>query len=98
MPLLPEQTIRYKTFVKAALVEALREVFVNHPDTLIQNSKISIDYPTSQARYPTVLVRYHERQIRNAGVGHVEYILREGSTTIVDRFRHYLYDGDIEYV
>jgi hypothetical protein len=95
IPLLPEQTIRYKTYVKTALVEALRAVFANHPDTLLQRTKVSIDYPTSENRYPMVLVRFHERQVKNAGVGHVEYLLREGST-IVDKFRHYLYDGDIE--
>lgn len=97
MPLLPEQTIRYKTYVKQSLVEALRSVFSNHPDTLIRNTKISVDYPTSQARYPTVIVRFHERDIQNAGVGHVEYILRDNSTTIIDKFRHYLYHGDIEF-
>jgi hypothetical protein len=96
MPLLPEQTIRYKTYVKQSLVEALRSVFANHPDNLLQSTKVSIDYPTSENKYPTVLVRFYERQIRNAGVGHVEYLLR-GNTSVRDKFRHYLYDGDIEF-
>lgn len=94
--MLPEQTIRYKTNVKTALVEALRSVFANHPDSLIQQTKVAIDYPTSANKYPTILVRFYERQIKNAGVGHVEYLLREG-TTITDKFRHYLYNGDIEF-
>lgn len=96
MALLPEQTIRYKTYVKTALVEALRPVFANHPDTLIRGTKVSIEYPTSQNRYPMVLIRFHERDIQNAGVGHVEYILRDDST-IMDKFKHYLYHGDIEF-
>jgi hypothetical protein len=94
--MLPEQTIRYKTNVKTALVEALRSVFASHPDSMIRATKISIDYPTSENRYPMVLVRFYERNVRNAGVGHVEYLLREG-TTVYDKYRHYLYDGDIEF-
>src|SRR4051812_31881558 len=94
--MLPEQTIRYKTYVKTALVEALRSVFSNHPDSLLQRTKVSIDYPTSENKYPTVLVRFFEGKITNAGVGHVESLLREG-TAIYDKYRHYLYHGDIEF-
>lgn len=97
MPLLPERTIRYKTHVKTALVDALRQVFANHPDSLLQRTKVSIDYPTSENQYPMVLVRFTERNVRNAGIGHVEYLLREGSEIIRDKFRHYLYDGSIEF-
>lgn len=94
--MLPEQTIHYKTYVKTALVEALRSVFVNHPDQSLRRTKIGIDYPTSENRYPMVLVRFHERDIQNAGIGHIEYILRDNST-ISDKFKHYLYHGDIEF-
>lgn len=146
MALLPEQTIPYKTYVKAAIVEALRNVFRNHPDARLQGTKVSIEYPTSELHYPSVVVRFFERTIRNAGVGHVEYlylddydhyilivrevdadgkVIREWSENLttdtrqaridelkaenanyrfqtvgVDgrtyKFRHYLYDGDIE--
>src|SRR4051794_20431433 len=96
MPLLPEQTIRYKTHVKTSLVQALRQVFANHPDSILRSTKVTIDYPTSENMYPTVIVRFYERQVKNAGVGHVEYLFREGETR-KDKFRHYLYDGDIEF-
>jgi hypothetical protein len=101
MPLLPETTIRYKTYLKRALVEALRQVFANHPDSQLHRTKVSIDYPTSENLYPTVIVRFYEREIRNAGVGHVEYLVRvddnDEPTLLTDKFRHYLYSGDIEF-
>lgn len=97
--MLPEKTIRYKTYVKTALVNALRDVFTNHPDPLLARTKITIDYPTTENMYPTIIVRFYERDIRNAGVGHVEYLMREGTelTPVYDKFKHYLYDGDIEF-
>lgn len=101
-----EQTIHYKTYTKTALVEALRRVFANHPDSRIATTsdsqgvitggtKITIEYPTSEAAYPTIIVRFYERQVRNAGVGHIEYILN--SQNFADTYRHYLYDGTIEF-
>lgn len=136
---LPERTIPYKTYVKRALVEALREVFANHPDQKLRRTKVSIDYPTSELSYPSIVVRFFERTIQNAGVGHVEYLYtRSGSYVLVvkngdlvikvesvdddavvtgadayrqqgytvkiydqyeslTKFRHYLYNGDIEF-
>lgn len=97
--MLPERTIRYKTYVKTALVTALRDVFKVHPDPLLRKTKITIDYPTSENMYPTIIVRFYERDIRNAGVGHVEYLPRQGTelAPIYDKFKHYLYNGDIEF-
>lgn len=139
MAVLPERTIPYKTYIKRSLVEALREVFANHPDTMLRRTKVSIDYPTSELSYPSVVIRFFERSVRNAGVGHVEYLYnRTGSYILVvkngdlvfkveavddnevgtkpaeyraqgytvkifdqyesiTKFRHYLYDGDIEF-
>lgn len=136
---LPERTIPYKTYIKRALVEALREVFTNHPDTMLRRTKVSIDYPTSELAYPSVVIRFFERSVHNAGVGHVEYLYsRAGSYVLVvknegmvikvesvdddavsaksaeyralgytvkifdqytgvNKYRHYLYDGDIEF-
>lgn len=140
MPVLPERTIPYKTYIKRAIVEALREVFAAHPDTKLRRTKVSIDYPTTELQYPSIVVRFFEREISNAGVGHVEYLYsRSGSYvlvvrtpegtvfkvesvdddeiitkadeyrdqgylvkifdqyTSVDKYRHYLYNGDIEF-
>lgn len=70
----PEQTIRYKTYAKRTLVEGLKSVFSNHPDELLQRTKASIEYPKTEVDYPAVLVRFFERDIFNAGVGHQESV------------------------
>lgn len=110
MPLLPEQTVPYKTWIKTSLVESLRNVFDSHPDSRIRThdavrdgkpikagTKVSIEYPTSELHYPSIVVRFFEREVKNAGVGHVEYILVDELDSIATKFRHYLYDGDIEF-
>jgi hypothetical protein len=94
--MLPERTVPYKSWVKSSLVEAFRPVFANHPDEKLRRTKVSIDYPTSELQYPSVVIRFYEREIKNAGVGHVEFILMEEEDPFFVKFRHYLYDGDIE--
>lgn len=72
-PLWKIQTIRYKTYLKEALVEALRNAFAAHPDALLARTKVDIDFPTDEADYPAVIVRFFERGIKNAGVAHQEW-------------------------
>lgn len=103
MTYLPERTTRYKTYVKHALVEALKPVFEKHKDELQQHTRVTIDYPRKEAHYPTVVIRFFEREIKNAGVGHEEWIVGvedDGSTLAPGeayRFKHYFYSGDIEF-
>lgn len=94
--LLPEKSIPYKTFVKSTLVLALREQFRNHPDVSLRRTKVSIDYPNTAASYPTVLIRFFEREISNIGIGHVEFLYIDEEQTILYPFKHFLYNGDIE--
>src|SRR3954466_1146318 len=107
MPILPEKTIPYKTYIKTSLVEALREVFTHHPDARLKTrtdaqgnrvgTKVSIEYPTSQTQYPSVIIRFFERSIENMGVGHIEYLFTDTTHSYVWPFRHYRYTGDIEF-
>lgn len=94
MSLMVEKTVPYKTWVKRSLVEALREVFDDHPDVIVGRSNVTVEYPTEEARYPAIIVRFFERDINNAGVGHEEIITLDGNDY---RFKHYLYTGDIEF-
>lgn len=94
MSYLPEKTVKYKTYVKTALVEALRPVFNDHIDTKLQNTKVTIDMPKERQSFPTVVVRFYESEIRNAGVGHEEHFLDESNKAW--KFKHYFYKGQIE--
>lgn len=93
-PLLTEKTVPYKTYIKRSIVEALREVFDGHVDELIGKTRVTIEYPTEKASYPSIIVRFFERDIHNAGVGHDEILTVNGADF---RFKHYLYTGDIEF-
>lgn len=91
---LAERTIPYKTWLKTSIVEALRPVFADHPDPDLARTKVSIEYPHDESSYPAVIVRFYERGIRNAGIGHEEHIQVGPS---LYRFKHYIYTGDIEF-
>lgn len=96
-PIIPIQTIRYKTYVKEALVEALRAAFIGHPDELLAGTQIGIDFPLTENDYPMIVVRFYERQIKNAGVAHQEWFQTTENSGRFVRFKHYLYNGDIEF-
>lgn len=95
-----QQTIRYRTYIKETLVEGLRDVFDGHPDPLLLNTKVTPELPTDRASYPAIIVRYYERGINNAGVGHHEWMLitPDGyEPRLYQKFKHFFYKGDIEF-
>lgn len=100
-PLIPIETIQYKVYVKTTLVEALRLVFAAHPDDILKNTKVDIDFPMTEAEYPAIIVRFYERSIKNAGVGHFEMLpeldVNGDPTGFYYKYEHRLYNGDIEF-
>lgn len=96
MSYLPQKTIKYKTYIKTALVEGLSPVFNDHVDQKLQNTKVTIDYPKERQSFPSVVVRLYENEIFNAGVGHEEII--SDADKNVWKFKHYMYKGNIEFV
>lgn len=54
-------------------MEALRSVFASHPDSLLRDTKVDIENPMDQADYPAIIIRYYEREIKNAGIAHEEW-------------------------
>lgn len=78
----PQQTLQYKTFVKRAFTEALQNAFKlygikeaapNQYDASLAKTKIGPDYQTTRANFPNIVIKFYEQQIKNAGVGHVEW-------------------------
>lgn len=80
MTYFPEETVQYVTYIKNSMVDALQAVFDNHPDPMLKQAKASIEYPKTQAEFPSVIIRFFERDISNAGVGHEETLVTEGET------------------
>jgi hypothetical protein len=94
-----QQTVQYRTYIKQTVVEALRAVFVNHPDPLIKSVKVTPELPTDEASFPAIIVRYYNRSLRNAGIGHHEWvqITPEGyEPKLYQKFKHFMYTGDVE--
>lgn len=94
MSYLPEKTIKYKTYIKTALVESLRPVFNEHIDEKLRKTKVTIDLPKERQSYPSVIVKFYEKEIYNSGVGHEESFT--DSDGKIWKFKHYFYNGDIE--
>lgn len=73
MPPYPlQRTIRYKTYLKQAVVEALTAVFEAHPDPLLVNTKVRLQSSFEEVDYPTIVVGFQESEIHDAGIGHYE--------------------------
>jgi hypothetical protein len=94
--LLAEKTVKYKTYLKHAIVEGLRPVFANHPDPLLTPTKVTLEFPNTKEKYPAILVRFNESQIYNAGVGHIEFLSVDGLTGKF-KFKHYFYKGNVVF-
>lgn len=96
-PRIPIQTIQYKTYVKTTLVEALWSVFAAHPDTILRKTKVTIDFPMDEAAYPAIVVRFYEREIKNAGIAHSEWVEQDNAPRTYVEYKHFLYNGSIEF-
>jgi hypothetical protein len=79
----------YLALLKTNLVEALRATFDgNYPEPDFRDLKVSIEYPVDQADYPGIWVQYDDTQeLTIAGIGHVEYVERDGAELPVTRWR-----------
>jgi len=68
-----QQTLQYRVFLKRTITEALQNAFALYEDPTLLKAKIGPDYQTSRANFPSVVVKFYEQQLKNAGIGHVEW-------------------------
>ena len=99
MNYLPQETIRYSTYIKTAVVEALREPFANHVDEQLRSTNVNIEFPKEQTDYPTVIVKFYEREVNPVGVGGGEQWidLTHLGFTGSYRFKKSFYWADLEF-
>ncbi len=67
-----QHTIRYKTLLKQSVVEALEAVFEDHPDRLLEDTKVRLQSSFKEVDYPTIVLNYNEQDISDSGIGHYE--------------------------
>lgn len=70
---LAQQTLQYKTFLKRTIVEALQNAFNLYEDPTLLKTKIGPDYQMTRVNFPSIVVKFYEQQLKNAGVGHMEW-------------------------
>lgn len=70
---LAQQTLQYRSFLKRTMTEALQNAFGLYEDPTLLKAKIGPDYQTSRANFPSIVVKFYEQQLKNAGVGHKEW-------------------------
>jgi hypothetical protein len=99
---IPQATLQYSTFIKRALVESLQDALSHHPDPLVQTAKAALDFTHDRFRLPAVIIKFYEREMPNAGVGHYEYLpspfnVNPDEPTLFIKYYHRLYKGDISF-
>lgn len=94
---LPDYTAPYMTSINTILVQAMRNAMTLHPDPALKPIKVTLDFPVTEIDYPAIVVRVYEREIKDMGVGHVEYIPSKTQINAVRKRRHYQWTGDVEF-
>jgi hypothetical protein len=70
---LAQQTLQYKTFLKRTMTEALQNAFELYENPTLLKTKIGPDRQTGRANFPSIVIKFYEQQLKNAGVGHMEW-------------------------
>lgn len=99
---IPQYTLQYSTFIKRALVESLQAAFNAHPTAQVANANVAIDFGRERWKLPGVIIKFYERELPNAGVGHVEWGVspqdpNPAAPTMFIKYYHRLYQGDIGF-
>lgn len=84
-----QRTIRYKTYLKQCVVEALQAVFEDHPDALLRDIKVRLQSSFEEADYPTIVVGFQESSVNDAGIGHYERVQDTSGQWYKQRRKHY---------
>src|SRR4051812_5611742 len=95
-PIRPEPAAHFKTFVKRAIVTALRSVFTDaYPNTEFRNLPVLLEYPQAKIKYPLMIVKFNDGDIMNAGVGHEEWAFDVNGQ--YRKYFHYRFEGSLEF-
>jgi len=94
---LRQVTLNYKNFIKRTVQEALQNGFEGYDNPIISNTKISTTYPRDATLFPSIVVKFYERTIRNAGIAHVEYVHLQTDTPHLFKMHHKMYEGDLSF-
>lgn len=92
---LPQGTLQYKTFIKRTISEALQNAFARYADKMLSEVKAGPGYTTDRADFPSIVVKFYEKTLKNAGIGHVEWGKDEVIKGNFIEYHHTMYTGDV---
>lgn len=96
LPIRQEQSASYKTLIKSSLVTSLRSVFTeSYHDPQFQNLRIDPEFSLTRVTWPAIYIRYNEGEVRNAGVGHLEFFADPSG--FIRKWMHSVFVGNIEF-
>jgi hypothetical protein len=81
----------------------MRDAFEGHPAPTVSGSNVNTDLPQTEADYPATIIKFYEREMPNAGVGHYEMLPNPADPGFPDnvtsyiKYYHRMYKGDIEF-
>lgn len=91
-----ERVTPYSRMVKRTVVNGVRSVFTNaFSEQQLRSLRITTEYPTAKAQYPSVVIRFQEGSNVNAGVGHTE--LFRDTDDVLREWSHRLFDGALTF-
>jgi hypothetical protein len=87
----------YKAAIKREMVDAIRDAFIADAgdNDATQGLTISSEFPTTEVSYPRIMVSLREREIKSAGVGHLEMGQNTDGQDIMTR--HMRFDADVAF-
>lgn len=87
----------YTIGIKREIVTALKPMFGN--DFPIENLRnrvyVGLEYPYTPVQYPAIYITYQPRELRNIGVGHIEYSNDDSGTPVA--IKHWYFSGTINF-
>lgn len=93
---------QYITFIKRWASESMQDAFAAHVSKRVQATKVAVSFNQDEYKLPCVLVKYNERDNKNAGIGHEEWLPSPydpdpENPTIYLKYYHRHYHGNIVF-
>jgi hypothetical protein len=97
-PIKSVQTLQYNLYITETISEGLRAVFATHPDRILrEKTSVVTDFSFKKTEFPAVVIRFYERSIATAGIGHFELLEDPNNPGAFQKHKHMLYQGDLEF-
>jgi len=87
----------YKVSIKREVIDALRDAIKNDysDHEVVDGLHVTLEYPTTELQYPTIMITLNENTLQLAGVGHYETGTAESGATVM--LRHFRFEATLTF-